>query len=248
MSSSPSVLAVIPARGGSKSLPGKNVRQFAGQPLIAHTVQFARTCPEISRCVVSTDSDEIAQVARSYHGDVPFIRPQELAQDDTPMWPVLQHALAEVEDQEKRPYDLLLLLDPTSPAREPSDVRDAISRLISCPSASGIVSVSRPDFNPVWNCVVDRGGWMEDLFEGGGAYSRRQDAPMVYRVNGSLYCWRSSFIREGDGSWRQTGNHLMYEVPESRAMSFDTEEEFLRAELLVQGGFIHFPWLVSETN
>lgn len=246
MNSNPSVLAVIPARSGSKSIPNKNIRRFAGHPLIAHTIQFAQSCPEISRCVISTDSSEIARVARDYQGDVPFIRPQQLAQDDTPMWPVLQHALAKVEAQEKRSYDLLLLLDPTSPAREQSDVQVAISRLVACRSAHGIVGVSRPDFNPMWNCVVEKEGWMADMFQGGGVYSRRQDVPTIYRVNGSLYCWKTQFVRESDGNWRENGNHLMHEVPESRAMSFDTEDEFIRAEHLVQAGFICLPWLESE--
>ena len=93
------MLAVIPARGGSKGLPGKNIRQFAGLPLIVHSIRMAELCREIDDCVVSTDSEEIAEVARKYGAKVPFLRPAELARDDTPMWPVLQHALHEMERQ-----------------------------------------------------------------------------------------------------------------------------------------------------
>ena len=243
MTSGPELLAVIPARGGSKGVPSKNIRPFAGLPLIAHTVLYARMCPQISRCIVSTDSQEIAEVARTFDADVPFIRPRELAQDDTPMWPVLQHALAEIEQQDSVRYDLLLLLDPTSPARELADVSGAMRRLVQCPEAYGIIGVSQPDFNPMWNCVVERDGWMADLFEGGGSYSRRQQLPTVYRINGSLYLWRADFVRTEHRPWRQTGGHLMYEIPEHRAMSFDTELEFRRAELLVSGGLINLPWL-----
>jgi len=237
------VLAVIPARGGSKGVPGKNIRPFAGLPLIAHTILFARLCPEIHRCIVSTDSPEIAAVSKEFGADFPFLRPAELAQDDTPMWPVLRHALAQVEQLTGTHYSMLLLLDPTSPAREPSDITGAIQLMARSPDADGIVGVSQPDFNPMWHCVVEREGWMSDLIEGGSKFNRRQQVPAVYRINGSLYIWRTEFVRAQEHSWRDNGKHLMYEIPESRAMSIDTPQEFERAELLVKGGLISFPWL-----
>lgn len=237
------ILAVIPARGGSKGLPGKNIRALAGLPLIAHTILFAKSCPEIDRCIVSTDSEEIARVARQFGGDVPFLRPPELARDDTPMWPVLRHAIAWVEQHGEVKFDLLLLLDPTSPAREPSDVTGALNRLRGCSGADGIIGVSQPDFNPIWTCVVDRDGWMEALISQDADYYRRQDVPCVYRINGSMYLWRAQFVRSEEVSWRQKGKHLMYEIPEARAMSVDTAAEFERAELLVREGFIDLPWL-----
>jgi CMP-N,N'-diacetyllegionaminic acid synthase len=241
------VLAIIPARGGSKGIPGKNFRPFAGLPLIAHTILFARLCPEIHRCIVSTDSPEIAAVAKEYGAEVPFIRPPELAQDDTPMWPVLRHALTQVEQQTHTSYSLLVLLDPTSPAREPSDITGAMQFLGQSPDADGIVGVSQPDFNPIWHCVVEREGWMADLIEDGSKFDRRQQVPAVYRINGSLYIWRTEFVRTQENSWRQSGRHLMYETPEARAMSIDTLQEFQRAELLVQSGLISFPWLNPST-
>ena len=112
------MLAVIPARGGSVGLPGKNLRSFAGLPLIGHSILFAKMCPEITRMVVSSDSEQIGDAARQYGADVPFVRPANLAQGSTPMWPVLRHALMTVEEQERTSYDFLILLDPTSPARE----------------------------------------------------------------------------------------------------------------------------------
>ena len=129
MSDTPKILAVIPARGGSKGIPKKNISPLVGLPLIAHTILFAKMCPEINRCIVSTDSVEIAEVATKFGGDVPFIRPPELALDDTPMWPVIRHALASIEKQYDETYDQLMLLDPTSPAREPSDVTRAVNLL-----------------------------------------------------------------------------------------------------------------------
>jgi CMP-N,N'-diacetyllegionaminic acid synthase len=237
------LLAVIPARGGSKGLPGKNIRLFLGLPLIAHTIMFARLCPEIDRCIVSTDSPEIAAIAKEFGADVPFIRPPELAEDDTPMWPVLQHSLTQVEQQTEINYGLLLLLDPTSPVREPSDVTGAMQQLGETPDADGIVGVSQPHFNPIWNCVVEREGWMRDLIEGGREFDRRQQVSPVYRINGSLYIWRTEFVRRQKELWRMSDKHLIYEIPEARASSIDTLEEFQQAELLVQSGFLSFPWL-----
>src|SRR6267143_4990010 len=111
--SSHSTIAIIPARGGSKGLPGKNVRLLARLPLIAHSIRFAHLCPEIERCIISTDSEEIAKVARDANGEVPFLRPAELAQDSTPMLPVLQHAIAEIESLEEKRYELVILLQAT---------------------------------------------------------------------------------------------------------------------------------------
>lgn len=233
-----SLLAVIPARGGSKGLPGKNIRPLAGLPLIAHTIRFAGLCPEIDRCIVSTDSEEIALVARQHGGDLPFLRPAELAGDDTALWPVLQHALKEVELQQGISYDLLLLLDPTSPGRKSADVTESLSLLHGRPEADGVIGVSQPDFNPLWNCVVARDGWMTDLISEGAEYERRQDAPTVYRINGSLYLWRTRFLRSHEITWRKGGRYLMHEIPETRAMSIDTAMEFDRIEVLVREGFI----------
>lgn len=238
------LLAVIPARGGSKGLPGKNLKPFVGLPLIAHSILLAKMCPEITRAIVSTDAPEIADVARSIGGDVPFLRPAALAQDDSPLWLVLQHALDWVQQHEGRSYDLLLLLDPTSPAREPADISGALARLRAHPEADGVIGVSQPDFHPIWHCVVERDGWMVDLHPEGGRYTRRQDLPVVYRINGSLYLWRSGFVRrQAEHTWRAQGKHLMHEIPETRAMSIDTADEFDRAEALIKAGLITLPWL-----
>ena len=132
--SAPRVLAVIPARGGSKGLPGKNIRPLSGLPLIGHSIRAAALVPSLSRCIVSTDDQTIADVARGLGGDVPFLRPAELAEDSTPMAPVLQHALRAVEESGDEPYDALLLVDPTSPVREPAQIDDAVRRLLASDS------------------------------------------------------------------------------------------------------------------
>lgn len=232
---------MIPARGDSKGLPGKNLLPFAGLPLIEHSIRLAAVCPEISRCVVSTDSPAIAAAAKAAGAAVPALRPAALAKDDTPLWPVLQHALAAEEAAGGR-FDAVLLLDPTSPTRLPEDVAEAVRRLNAAPDADGIVAVSEPDFSPVWHSVVDQNGWMTDLLPEGSAFNARQQAPTVYRITGLLYLWRARFVRESP-EWRKAGRHLMLELPERRSCSIDTLDQFQRVEALVKAGLIELPWL-----
>ena len=111
------IVAIIPARGGSKSIPDKNIKDLAGKPLIAHSIERALECKSIDRTIVSTDSKKIAEIAKKYGAEAPFIRPEELASDTTPMLPVLQHAVHHLEENEKYPIDIVILLDPTSPFR-----------------------------------------------------------------------------------------------------------------------------------
>lgn len=242
------MLAIIPARGGSKGLPGKNIRPLAGLPLIAHSILLSRLCPQIVRTIVSTDDPEIARVAHQFDADVPFLRPKELAQDDTPMWPVLRHALETVEVQENRRYTHLLLLDPTSPGRLPGDVAGALARLKTGPEADGIIGVSKPESNPISHYVVERDGWMEDLIPGAGCYTRRQDVSTVYRIDATLYIWRTEFVRREADKWRDHGKHMIYEVPGTRAIHIDDINDFLRAEALIRQGVVCLPWLESKED
>jgi CMP-N-acetylneuraminic acid synthetase len=237
----PETLAIVPARGGSKGLPGKNVRPLAGLPLIAHSLALAALCPEIARTVVSTDSDEIAAVAEAAGAEVPFRRPGELARDDTPMLPVLRHALEQLDPDADR-YEYVLLLDPTSPARLPEDVAQAHALLGSGADVDGVVSVSEPSFNPVWHAVVERDGLVEQLFPEGRGYGRRQDVPRVLRINAALYLWRADFLRNEDETW-MNGRHLALEIPEARAFHIDSDFDFRLCELAIESGLVRLPWL-----
>lgn len=240
------ILCVIPARGGSKGLPGKNIRPLCGLPLIAHSILLARRCADVARVVVSTDSPEIASAAREFGAEVPFMRPAELAQDETAMWPVVRHAVQQLADST---FQYVLLLDPTTIGRLPDDITGATDRLRSTPDADGIVGVSQPDFNPIWHCVVERAGWMVDLFEQAAHYDRRQDVPAIYRINASLYVWRREYVeRRGDlEGWRH-GRLLMFEVPEWRIVHIDTPQEFERAQLLVRHRVIELPWIEQPVS
>jgi len=238
------ILAVIPCRGGSKGLPGKNVRPLAGLPLIAHSIKFAKLCPEVARCVVSTDSEEVANVAQAYGGVVPFRRPANLAQDDTPMWPVLQHALQEMEQQDGYRYGSLLLLEPTSPGRLPKDVQQAIQILEDDLACVGVIAASEPRFNPRWVCIEPRpDGYIRQSFATDHVYIRRQDVPPVYRINGSLYLWRRDHIANSTLSDIGTAPHRMLIIPEIRAIDIDDIQDLNLAELWIRERFIQLPWL-----
>jgi CMP-N,N'-diacetyllegionaminic acid synthase len=232
------VLALVPARGGSKGVPAKNLRPLAGLPLIAHAIRCAARCPEVARIVVSTDSEEIAAVASAHGAEVPFVRPAELATDEAAMWPVVVHAVEHLGTD----ADVVLLLDPTTPARLPEDVAGALATLRATPDADGIVGVSRPGWNPIWTGVRVVDGWLEPLFPEGTAYTRRQDVPEVLRIDASLYAWRTSFIRSGAGSWRD-GRLLAHEVPPLRAVHLDEETDFAVFEALLAVGLVTLPWL-----
>jgi N-acylneuraminate cytidylyltransferase len=239
MNSIDPILAVIPARGGSKGLPGKNIRPLGDRPLIGYAIQCARQCPDVSQVICSTDSEEIAAVARDQGADIPFMRPESLAQDTSAMWPVIQHALQAANDHYRTEFQSVLLLDPTSPGRTPTDVAEAIAALRADPAADGVIGVSEPEFNPIWHCVVNEDGYMKDLIPEGRNYNRRQDLPSVYRINASLYLWRAEFVRTAS-NWRD-GKSLMHIIPESRAVHVDTPEDFRHAELALADGLIWTP-------
>jgi CMP-N,N'-diacetyllegionaminic acid synthase len=248
------VLCIIPARGGSHGLPGKNIRPLVGLPLIAHSLECARMCKEITRTIVSTDSEEIAKVAREHGGDVPFLRPADLAGDATPMAPVLAHATKEIERLEAEaagtgrsaPYDVVILFDPTSPGRLPSDVTQAVALLDSDASAQGVIAVSKPTFNPFWVGVVEKDGAIVPAFDTSKTYERRQDVPVFRRINGSLYVWRRDYVVNHTGPWH-AARQLPLEIPESRAFSIDDLYEFQVAELLLTSGLLTLPWLPAKS-
>jgi CMP-N,N'-diacetyllegionaminic acid synthase len=236
------LLALIPARGGSKELPGKALRTLAGRPLIAHSIELALRCPEVARVVVSTDSEQIAATAESLGADVPFLRPAELAGDETPMWPVVRHALATL-DPDGALYEAVLLLQPTSPARLPEDVSGALALLHGRPDADGVLGVSTPRLNPIWAAVVERDRRLEPLVAEGNSYARRQDVPRVLQVNGSLYLWRTGFVRAHEQDPWGAATLLGWEIPELRAIDIDTAEDLRLAELLLEAGLVRLPWV-----
>lgn len=220
-----SILAIIPARGGSKGVPRKNIRELAGKPLIAWTIEEAQKSKYIDRVIVSTEDPEIIRVAQSWNCEVPFVRPKELALDETPTSKVIIHALNNLPK-----HDYVLLLQPTSPLRTVEDIDGCIQyceehRAVSC------VSVTEPDKSPYWMFVLDSMGRMKPLLAQECFMTRRQDLPTVYAINGAIYMARYDwFLQYETFLHEQT---LGYVMPRERSLDIDTEFDFELASLLL---------------
>lgn len=188
------VLALIPARSGSKGIPGKNVKILDGKPLLAHAIECARRVSAIDRVVVSTESENVAETAREWGAEVPFLRPAHLAEDTTPMLDVVIHAL-ETLAAEGWAADVIALLQPTAPFRRPEDLAAALAVLEADPEADSIVAVEPvPDhFSPYYVMKVEQGRLLP-FIQGGAKVTRRQDAPRVYSRNGQFYLARADRV------------------------------------------------------
>lgn len=224
------VLGVIPARGGSKGIPRKNIRLLGGKPLIAWTIEAARKSRLLTRVILSTEDEEIATVGKHWGAEVPFLRPQELAEDTTPTLPVLQHAVRECERQDGA-YDAVCLLQPTAPLRRPEWIDECIALLLRL-DAEAVVTVCRiPDeFHPLWALTVAEDGWLR-FFSGAAIPPRRQDLPTAYHREGSVYVVRRDVLMEAGSLY---GSKLGWlEVSAEATVNLDTERDWERAEAML---------------
>jgi N-acylneuraminate cytidylyltransferase len=235
------VLAFIPARGGSKSIPRKNTRSFAGQPLIAYSIAAGLYAETVTRLIVSTDDEEIAAVSRRYGAETPFLRPAEFSQDNTPDLPVFQHALGWLAENEDYHPDIVVQLRPTSPFRRVSHIDEAVYNLIEHPEADAVRTVCVPFQNPfkMWRIGLD--GFMQPLGLELGIphepYNQpRQVLPDVY--------WQTGYV---DAAWADTiltGNSMTGErilplvIDPSEWIDIDSPDDWRRAERLLEGGEI----------
>jgi len=225
------VLALIPARGGSKGLPGKNLLPMAGQSLVARAAAVARESGVVDRIVVSTDSREIADEARRAGIEVPFMRPAALAADDTPMLPVVQHALESLEAQGWA-AEIVLLLQPTSPLRRPAHLRDAVATL-RAGGADAVVSVVElpRHMSPDYVMRIAEGQLTPFLPEG-ERLTRRQDARPAYVRDGTVYAfWRATLAEHGTIYGRRC---LPLIVPAEDSITIDAPGDWVVAERLLQ--------------
>ena len=222
-------LATICARGGSRGVPGKNVRPLAGHPLIAYTIASARLCPWIDRTIVSTDSQEIADVASAYGAEVPFLRPAQLASDAAAKIPVLQHAVRALEDAGDR-FDIVVDLDPTCPLRTAEEI-EACWRLAQTPETDVVFTVTAARKNPYFNMVEIDSGYARVCKTPEFPVVRRQDAPQVFQMNASIYAWRRDHLL-GDGRVLGVRSRIV-EMPPERSHDIDHEIDFAFVEFLV---------------
>jgi len=176
------VLAIIPARGGSKGLPGKNIRSLGGLPLIAWTIQAAIKSGCFSKIIVSTDCMEIADIAKSYGAEVPFIRPAKFATDTASAVDVVLHALNTLDDE----YDAIVLLQPTSPFRTEHDITKAFD-IYNTANVTSLVSITEVDKSPYWYFWLNKEQNIEPILTLEKQFTRRQDIPLAYCLNGAIY-------------------------------------------------------------
>ena len=232
-----SVVAIIPARGGSKSLPRKNVRPLGGHPLLAYSVAAGLQARQVDRVIVSTDDEEIAGIGRQYGAEVPFLRPAELAQDDTPDLPVFQHALEWLAENEGFRAEIVVQLRPTSPLRPPECVDRGIDILNAHPEADSVRAVVLASQNPYKMWRISPEGRLVPLLKNGGdeAYNTpRQLLPPTYWQTGHLDVVRTATLREKNS---MTGDIVLPLLMEpAYAIDIDGPLDHDRAEQLLQDG------------
>ena len=221
------VLAIVPARGGSKGVPGKNVRKLAGRTLLDYTAAAARDSGVIDRLVLSTDSAEIADAGKRAGLEVPFMRPADLANDDTPMLPVIQHAVDTLAADGWTP-DMVVLLQPTSPLRRASHVRDAVTTLRETKADSVVTVVELPrHLSPDYVMRIEDGVLRPFLAEG-ARVTRRQDARPAYSRDGTVYaCWRATLDKWGN-IYGERCQPLILDAADS--LSIDSPADWAEAE------------------
>jgi CMP-N,N'-diacetyllegionaminic acid synthase len=226
----PKVLGVIIARGGSKGLPRKNIRLLAGKPLIAYTIEAAQKARRLDRCVLSTEDEEIAEVARQWGADVPFMRPPELARDDTLVFPVLRHAMRWLEEHEGYVPDYVLCLQPTTPLRTAEDIDQSIEIAIE-EDADAVVGYTPAKQYPHWMKRITEDGRLVEFLPMDPAYRRRQGLPPLYHVSGSIYLAKRSLLLTEDTFY--TDKTYAYVVPTERHIDIDTAMDLRVAELML---------------
>jgi len=226
-------LALIPARGGSKGIPGKNLKPLAGKPLIAYAAEAARASGVVERLLLTTDSEEIAALGRSLGLEVPFLRPAELAADDTAMIEVVRHALAWLAEAGDVP-EALVLLQPTAPLRRPEQIAAAV-RLLAAEGCDSVVSVVPLPlhFCPDYVMRIEAGRLVSFLPEGERA-SRRQDVRPAYSRDGTVYAFRCETVARYGNIYGADCRALL--VDPALSINLDTPADWAAAERILAGG------------
>lgn len=224
------VTALIPARGGSKRLPRKNVKLLGDKPLIAWSIEAAKASKYIDRVIVSTDDEEIKQVSEQYGAQVPFLRPEHLSNDHASSFDVIKHAICFL--QLDQPNELIVLLQPTSPLRLVSELDTALEFFIA-KNAKGIVSISETEHSPMWSNTLPENGCMSDFIRPEVQGKRSQDLPRFFRLNGSIYIYETLSLLEQAKMFFDE-NVYGFETSLETAVDIDTALDFLVAETIIK--------------
>lgn len=237
MVTDPQVLALIPARGGSKNIPRKNIRPLAGHPLIAYSITAGLAAETVTRVLVSTDDPEIAEISRRYGAETPFLRPEEFAQDQTPDLPVFQHALQWLDENEDWRPEIVVQLRPTSPFRRVMHIDQAVYQLLEHPEADAVRTVCVPFQNPFKMWRIQPNGFMTPLVDLGipEPYNQpRQALPEVYWQTGYVdAAWSDTLLEKNS----MTGERILpLEIDPSEWIDIDSADDWRRAERLLESG------------
>lgn len=233
------ILVTICARGGSKGVRNKNIRPLLGKPLIAYTIEQASRWGRASDIVVSTDSEEIARVAGDYGAKVPFMRPKELATDESPKLPSIRHALISCEAIFQKSYSVVVDLDPTAPIRKMSDFENCYMQFVE-KKPSTLFSVVRAHKNPYFNMVeLDSLGHVRLCKNLPDGVNRRQDAPIVYDMNSSIYFYQREYLLDESNRMPYSDhNSIACVMDDLSAYDVDREVDFKFIEFLVKEGLV----------
>lgn len=223
------ILAIIPARGGSKGLPGKNIKKLSGKPLIEYTIDAAKKSKHITRVVVSTDDKEIAKISMQCGAEIPCLRPKELSTDKATSVDAILHMLQYLKETEDYSPEYVILLQPTSPLRTNIHIDEAINKLINSDYDS-LISVCEAEVNPYWTNVF-QGDNLKYFIEDGKKITRRQDLPSVYRMNGAIYLIKAKSLKEYKTF--EIDNMTGYIMDSESSVDIDTYIDFKIAELMM---------------
>jgi CMP-N-acetylneuraminic acid synthetase len=238
------ILGIVPARGGSRGVPGKNIKPLAGKPLIAYSLEEALACRQLNRVVVTTDDQEIARVARQYGGEVPFLRPAELAGDQVTDFPVFEHCLAWLRDNQGYRPDLIVHLRPTAPLRRSRHISEIIEVMMAHPEADSVRSVTQAGQHPLkmWRIAEGRlSPFIPEEYSGiPESYNQpRQKLPQAYIQNGvvDVIRWRT-IMEAGSMSGKLI---LPYVMDELDSVNIDSPLDFLLAETIMANRHVSVP-------
>ncbi|MBI2047952.1 MAG: acylneuraminate cytidylyltransferase family protein [Parcubacteria group bacterium] len=223
------ILGVITARGGSKGIPRKNIKELCGKPLIAYTIEAAKGSKYLTRCIVSTDDNEIAEISKKYGADVPFMRTKELAEDKSTSMEVVQHALEELEKIGEA-YDYLMILQPTSPLRTDKDIDESIQLAIDTDADSVMSMKEVDDFSPKKMKKIKNGIIFPYFEEEGEQSSLRQNLEKAYKRNCAIYLTKTKCIQKGDLFGKISRAYIM---PEERSADINNLVDFGLAEFFI---------------